>query len=157
MYQHGRLQTNDQFVKEFSRTGEKFTKFVPHTYDAVWAIALTMRRTQELWIESGSVHSLDKFTYSASSMTTKMFNVMQNLSYRGISVSGVSVINSWHCMRNDSRDTSCCNTVRKKKLFILLFRDLFLFEVRIESVLLLSIRIKVCRENFYRIFEYSSE
>ncbi|XP_042863998.1 uncharacterized protein LOC122248198 [Penaeus japonicus] len=39
--------TNRQFLQEFSQTGQPMTSYVTHTYDAVWAIALALRKILE--------------------------------------------------------------------------------------------------------------
>lgn len=46
-------QTNQQFLQEFSRTGQPLTEYVTHTYDAVWAIALALSQVSTVGHDGG--------------------------------------------------------------------------------------------------------
>ncbi|GAB6027300.1 Metabotropic GABA-B receptor subtype 3A [Chamberlinius hualienensis] len=71
---------NEDFVKELRKSSVKLTKFVPQTYDAVWAIALTLQRAQSYWN-----FSLREFNFRRHDMANVFRNFMGNLSFEGVS------------------------------------------------------------------------
>ncbi|XP_022123923.2 gamma-aminobutyric acid type B receptor subunit 2 [Pieris rapae] len=78
--------TNEMFLHEMSAAGVAISPFAPHTYDAVWAIALALRRAEQLWRSTDySTTSLGHFDYDRKDMADEFLNQIGNLSFLGVS------------------------------------------------------------------------
>ena len=77
------LQTNEEFTAELKHTN--ISKYARHTYDAVWAMALTMKKCQEKYPNV----QLNKFTYKSRDLVEKLYDIMGSLRFTGVSVSNL--------------------------------------------------------------------
>ncbi|XP_068632581.1 gamma-aminobutyric acid type B receptor subunit 2 [Battus philenor] len=87
--------TNEMFHREMEEAGVVVSPLAPHTYDAVWAIALTLSKAELLWSSSRSMgnESLGKspklglghFDYDRKDMAEEFLNQFANLSFLGVS------------------------------------------------------------------------
>ncbi|KPI92958.1 Gamma-aminobutyric acid type B receptor subunit 2 [Papilio xuthus] len=84
--------TNKMFHREMEGFGVAVSRFAPHTYDAVWAIALTLSRAELLWRNAETLNttgnrplSLSHFDYDRKDMAEEFLNQFANLSFLGIS------------------------------------------------------------------------
>lgn len=72
--------------------GVSISQYAPHTYDAVWAIALALSKAENIWknVKTENISSkigLEYFDYDRSDMAEEFLYQMANLSFLGISVS----------------------------------------------------------------------
>ncbi|XP_047002677.1 gamma-aminobutyric acid type B receptor subunit 2 [Schistocerca americana] len=74
--------TNAHFVEEFSRRALPVSPYAPQTYDAVWAIALTLRAAHRRWAGATTVRHFD---YSRRDMAQEFLRQMGRLSFLGVS------------------------------------------------------------------------
>lgn len=64
------------------------SRYAPQTYDAVWAIALSLRGAEERWRKDAMQQSkLDRFDYTRSDMASEFLQQMGKLDFLGVSVS----------------------------------------------------------------------
>ncbi|XP_038214710.1 gamma-aminobutyric acid type B receptor subunit 2 [Zerene cesonia] len=81
--------TNEMFHREMEAVGVPISPFAPHTYDAVWAIALALSRAEHLWRTSDSnttkTLGLGHFDYDRKDMAEEFLNQLGNLSFLGVS------------------------------------------------------------------------
>uniref|UniRef100_A0A1I8QF15 Gamma-aminobutyric acid type B receptor subunit 2 n=1 Tax=Stomoxys calcitrans TaxID=35570 RepID=A0A1I8QF15_STOCA len=62
------------------------SRYAPQTYDAVWAIALSLRGAEEHWRKAAVQQSkLDRFDYTRSDMATEFLQQMGKLDFLGVS------------------------------------------------------------------------
>ncbi|XP_073821590.1 gamma-aminobutyric acid type B receptor subunit 3 [Musca autumnalis] len=62
------------------------SRYAPQTYDAVWAIALSLRAAEDRWRKDPMQHSkLDRFDYTRSDMATEFLQQMGKLDFLGVS------------------------------------------------------------------------
>lgn len=95
------FQTNDLFHDEMDHQGASVSLNAPQTYDAVWAIALALSRAELMWrtlednngTRKGTELGLGHFDYDRKDMAEEFLNQMANLSFMGVSVSTVFLIN----------------------------------------------------------------
>ncbi|XP_054709345.1 gamma-aminobutyric acid type B receptor subunit 2-like [Uloborus diversus] len=59
--------------------------YIPHTYDAVWAIALAFNHVEEMWRSTNSSITLGDFTYDKHVMAQQLSNAVENLHFIGVS------------------------------------------------------------------------
>lgn len=70
------------------------SRYAPQTYDAVWAIALSLRAAEDRWRKDPMQQSkLDRFDYTRSDMATEFLQQMGKLDFLGVSVSVVKFCN----------------------------------------------------------------
>ncbi|KAL4719042.1 hypothetical protein ACJJTC_002167 [Scirpophaga incertulas] len=87
--------TNEMFIQEMENEGVTVSAFAPHTYDAVWAIALALSKAENLWRNvdfdgNGTDREklgLGQFDYDRKDMAEEFLNQLANLSFVGVSVS----------------------------------------------------------------------
>ncbi|CAH2077063.1 unnamed protein product, partial [Iphiclides podalirius] len=84
--------TNEMFHREMEGAGFPISPFAPHTYDAVWAMALTLSKAELLWrsqaesnITKASNLGLGFFDYDRKDMAEEFLNQLANLSFLGVS------------------------------------------------------------------------
>ncbi|CAK1600618.1 unnamed protein product [Parnassius mnemosyne] len=86
--------TNEMFHREMERAGVPVSPFAPHTYDAVWAIALSLSKAELLWRSSETLNNtsskssrlgLGQFDYDRKDMAEEFLNQFANLSFLGVS------------------------------------------------------------------------
>ncbi|XP_050347272.1 gamma-aminobutyric acid type B receptor subunit 2 [Nymphalis io] len=80
--------TNEKFHRDMQGVGVPISPFAPHTYDAVWAIALALSRAQQLWQNSETNTTkldLEHFDYDRKDMAEEFLNQLANLSFLGVS------------------------------------------------------------------------
>ena len=73
-----------------ANAGVPLSPFAPHTYDAVWAIALALSKAEQLWqnLEADSnKFGLGHFDYNRKDMAEEFLSQLANLSFLGVSVS----------------------------------------------------------------------
>uniref|UniRef100_A0A1I8MU71 Gamma-aminobutyric acid type B receptor subunit 2 n=1 Tax=Musca domestica TaxID=7370 RepID=A0A1I8MU71_MUSDO len=62
------------------------SRYAPQTYDAVWAIALSLRAAEDRWRKDPMQQSkLDRFDYTRSDMATEFLQQMGKLDFLGVS------------------------------------------------------------------------
>ncbi|TMW45938.1 hypothetical protein DOY81_008982 [Sarcophaga bullata] len=62
------------------------SRYAPQTYDAVWAIALSLRGAEERWRKDAMQQSkLDRFDYTRSDMASEFLQQMGKLDFLGVS------------------------------------------------------------------------
>ncbi|ALC37925.1 GABA-B-R3 [Drosophila busckii] len=89
---------NSQLRKQFSdfnkrkRRGtashltlESISRYAPQTYDAVWAIALALRASEEHWRQNATHSKLDGFDYTRSDMAWEFLQQLGKLHFLGVS------------------------------------------------------------------------
>ncbi|XP_026489500.2 gamma-aminobutyric acid type B receptor subunit 2 isoform X3 [Vanessa tameamea] len=80
--------TNEKFHRDMQGFGVPISPYAPHTYDAVWAIALALSRAQQLWQSSETNTTkldLEHFDYDRKDMAEEFLNQLANLSFLGVS------------------------------------------------------------------------
>ncbi|KAL4710596.1 hypothetical protein ACJJTC_003232 [Scirpophaga incertulas] len=85
--------TNEMFIQEMENEGVTVSAFAPHTYDAVWAIALALSKAENLWRNvdfdgNGTDREklgLGQFDYDRKDMAEEFLNQLANLSFVGVS------------------------------------------------------------------------
>ncbi|XP_069356216.1 gamma-aminobutyric acid type B receptor subunit 2 [Maniola hyperantus] len=81
--------TNEMFYREMQGVGVPISPFAPHTYDAVWAIALALSKAELLWrslaTENSTRLGLGHFDYNRKDMADEFLNQLGNLSFLGVS------------------------------------------------------------------------
>ncbi|CAG4999465.1 unnamed protein product [Parnassius apollo] len=86
--------TNEMFHREMEGAGVPVSPFAPHTYDAVWAIALSLSKAELLWRSSDTLNNtssnssrlgLGHFDYDRKDMAEEFLNQFANLSFLGVS------------------------------------------------------------------------
>ncbi|XP_068085262.1 gamma-aminobutyric acid type B receptor subunit 2 [Anabrus simplex] len=79
--------TNSKFLEEFETLNLPITRYVPQTYDAVWAIALALRGALFKWIETAGRKSptLKQFDYSRQDMAEEFLKQLGQLNFLGVS------------------------------------------------------------------------
>lgn len=89
------------FHREMEGAGVSVSPFAPHTYDAVWAIALSLSKAEQIWrsteVNTNSTKETSKlglgfFDYDRKDMAEEFLSQFANLSFLGVSVSGLHVI-----------------------------------------------------------------
>lgn len=71
-----------------TRSPSVVSRYAPQTYDAVWAIALSLRGAEERWRKDAIQQSkLDRFDYTRSDMASEFLQQMGKLDFLGVSVS----------------------------------------------------------------------
>lgn len=78
------------FYREMEMAGATISPYAPHTYDAVWAMALALSRAEQLWKNpqtDGNKLELRNFDYDRKDMALEFLNQFANLSFLGVSVS----------------------------------------------------------------------
>ena len=86
------FQSLREFFQGYNRhNGTKpLSPYATSTYDTVWTIALTLRKSMENWrqnISGGGNYRLESFSYeNGDDMRNMFFSTMQNLGFLGISV-----------------------------------------------------------------------
>lgn len=84
-----------------TRTTAVVSRYAPQTYDAVWAIALSLRGAEERWRRNATQHSkLDRFDYTRSDMASEFLQQMGKLDFLGVSVSSLLELNFLICEAN---------------------------------------------------------
>ncbi|XP_065355456.1 gamma-aminobutyric acid type B receptor subunit 2 [Calliphora vicina] len=69
-----------------STTAAVVSRYAPQTYDAVWAIALSLRGAEERWRKDAMQQSkLDRFDYTRSDMASEFLQQMGKLDFLGVS------------------------------------------------------------------------
>lgn len=83
------FQTTGEFLAAYDQLGvrEARSAYTQVTYDTVWTVALTLKKTLKYWKQQKLDATLGQFTYDAENMTRTFFNVMGNLEFMGVSVS----------------------------------------------------------------------
>lgn len=76
------------FTKELRKLNvtHPVSRYVPQTYDAVWAIALALRGAEEQWRNRSLDMKLDNFDYSRYDMTFEFLQQFNGLNFLGVSV-----------------------------------------------------------------------
>ncbi|XP_022221544.2 gamma-aminobutyric acid type B receptor subunit 1 [Drosophila obscura] len=64
---------------------EAISQYAPQTYDAVWAIALALRASEEHWRRNEAQSKLDGFDYTRSDMAWEFLQQMGKLHFLGVS------------------------------------------------------------------------
>lgn len=78
----------------FSLGATIVSRYAPQTYDAVWAIALSLRGAEERWRKDAMQQSkLDRFDYTRSDMAGEFLQQMGKLDFLGVSVSSIEIRN----------------------------------------------------------------
>ncbi|XP_014675420.1 PREDICTED: uncharacterized protein LOC106815467 [Priapulus caudatus] len=85
--------TNEAFQEQLRRKKMEMgvvadSSFQTQTYDAVWAMAATMKKSELKWIAEGQPYRLKNFSYDNATgkpMTDTMFSIMGNLDFVGVS------------------------------------------------------------------------
>ncbi|XP_073949061.1 gamma-aminobutyric acid type B receptor subunit 3, partial [Choristoneura fumiferana] len=89
--------TNEMFHREMAAAGVSVSPFAPQTYDAVWAIALSLSKAEQLWrslemthhngtlLKGGAMLGLSHFDYNRKDMAEEFLNQLANLSFLGVS------------------------------------------------------------------------
>ncbi|XP_061380667.1 gamma-aminobutyric acid type B receptor subunit 2 [Danaus plexippus] len=80
--------TNEMFYREMEMAGATISPYAPHTYDAVWAMALALSRAEQLWKNpqtDGNKLELRHFDYDRKDMALEFLNQFANLSFLGVS------------------------------------------------------------------------
>lgn len=84
------------FYREMEAAGVPVSPYAPQTYDAVWAIALALSKSEQLWRTSGPAKNngtnitrlgLSHFDYDRQDMAKEFLDQIANLSFVGVSVS----------------------------------------------------------------------
>ncbi|CAH2241570.1 jg3906 [Pararge aegeria aegeria] len=77
------------FYREMQGVGVPISPFAPHSYDAVWAIALALSKAELLWrsleTENSTRLGLGQFDYNRKDMADEFLNQLGNLSFLGVS------------------------------------------------------------------------
>lgn len=63
-------------------TSKHISKYVTHAYDAIWAMALSLRKVQHFYFDG----ILKQFTYRRRDMVDDFLFAMSSLSFTGMSV-----------------------------------------------------------------------
>ncbi|KAI8422802.1 hypothetical protein MSG28_006547, partial [Choristoneura fumiferana] len=91
-------ETNEMFHREMAAAGVSVSPFAPQTYDAVWAIALSLSKAEQLWrslemthhngtlLKGGAMLGLSHFDYNRKDMAEEFLNQLANLSFLGVSM-----------------------------------------------------------------------
>lgn len=86
------------FHREMEAAGVPVSPYAPQTYDAVWAIALALTKSEQLWrtldiseqnttLHKGTTRfGLGNFDYDRKDMAEEFLNQFANLSFMGVSV-----------------------------------------------------------------------
>ena len=75
------------------RVNDTLSPHAQQTYDTVWTVALTLRKSMEVWKTKNKDYALENFTYHNRAMRDTFFNVMGDLEFMGVSVSvGISTL-----------------------------------------------------------------
>ncbi|XP_063357880.1 gamma-aminobutyric acid type B receptor subunit 2 [Cydia amplana] len=89
--------TNEMFHREMAAAGVAVSPYAPQTYDAVWAIALTLSKAEQLWrnldmthyngtlLKGGAKMGLSHFDYNRKDMAKEFLSQLANLSFLGVS------------------------------------------------------------------------
>lgn len=73
------------FEEQFRKQNLPITRYTPQTYDAVWAIAMTLHHTETQRRAKGHA-SISNFDYSDSHMAHEFLREMARLEFLGVSV-----------------------------------------------------------------------
>lgn len=76
-------QTKEMFEMEMMKENVTISKYAPQTYDAIWAMALTMRNS----LSCKAIGFLKSFSYGNVKMVDRFVSEMDSLTFVGISVS----------------------------------------------------------------------
>ncbi|XP_041988490.1 gamma-aminobutyric acid type B receptor subunit 2 isoform X2 [Aricia agestis] len=77
--------TNEMFHREMEGEGVAVSQNAHYTYDAVWAIALALSKSEVLWKNQNANLSLTHFDYNRKEMAEEFLSQIGNLSFLGIS------------------------------------------------------------------------
>lgn len=78
------------FIRQLTQLNvpKPISKYAPQTYDAVWAIALALKNSEEHWKrESLKTSKLNKFDYTRYDMALEFLHQFGRLNFLGVSVS----------------------------------------------------------------------
>lgn len=79
------FQTNAKFTSELTNRGVKHSKFAGQTYDAVWAMALALAKTEVLLNRQNK--SMAQYTHTRKDLTYRLLKQLKLLHFIGVSVS----------------------------------------------------------------------
>lgn len=65
-----------------------YSRFIYNAYDAVWSIALALKRAEQVWLnETQASKNLESFDYTRKDMAKEFLEQFSHLNFQGISVS----------------------------------------------------------------------
>lgn len=79
------FQTSAKFTSELVNRGVKDSKFAGQTYDAVWAMALALAKTEVLLNRQNE--SMARYTHTRKDLTYRLLEQLKLLHFIGVSVS----------------------------------------------------------------------
>lgn len=79
------MQTSAKFTSELANRGVAYSKFAGQTYDAVWAIALALARTEVLLNRQNE--SMARYTHTRKDLAYRLLEQLKLLHFVGVSVS----------------------------------------------------------------------
>jgi len=82
------LQTSKKFISELNNTGVAHSKFAGQTYDAVWAMALALVKT-EVFLNREN-ESMAQYTHTRKDFAKLLLKQLKDLRFIGVSVSPYS-------------------------------------------------------------------
>lgn len=82
------MQTIESFKAAFTNfsNGLPLSGSYSYSYDAIWALALGLNRTNEILLQQQS-RNLSSYNYNDTSLTVTLVGAMNNISFIGLSVS----------------------------------------------------------------------
>lgn len=81
-FNESRLQTNESFERKLREANVSMSILAKETYDAIWAMSLTLKRVQEMNFNLSFSH----FTYQRRDLLELFLSKMSALKFMGISV-----------------------------------------------------------------------